>query len=122
MGLTSSLAGLVAPTLSWPRRLSGVEGERMPRIGTVIREVYRRPGADALPGHLEQRYGIRVTRVTRLHVSSRPVARTEADAEVLRFLERQEVPAERCAHAEPVSVLDGRAVLVTGYVPGQRPR
>ncbi len=32
----------------------------MPRIGTVIRDVYRRPGADALPAHLEDRYGIRV--------------------------------------------------------------
>jgi Ser/Thr protein kinase RdoA (MazF antagonist) len=112
----------------------------MPRIGTVIREVYRRPGADELPGHLEQRYGIRVTQVTnldggvfkverdggppwvaRLHLSSRPPARTEADAEVLRFLERQGFPAERCAHPEPVSVLDGRAVLVTDFVPGQRP-
>lgn len=112
----------------------------MPRIGTVIREVYRRPGADVLPGHLEQRYGIRITQVTRLdggvfkverepgppwvarlHLSSRPLARTEADAEVLRFLERQGFPAERCAHAEPVSVLDGRAVLVTEFVPGRRP-
>jgi Ser/Thr protein kinase RdoA (MazF antagonist) len=112
----------------------------MPRIGTVIREVYRRPGADVLPGHLEQRYGIRITRVTRLdggvfkvehdagppwvarlHLSSRPLARTEADAEVLRFLERHGFPAERCAHAEPVSELDGRAVLVTEFVPGQRP-
>ena len=32
----------------------------MARIGTVIRDTYRRPGADALPGHLEDRYGIRV--------------------------------------------------------------
>lgn len=112
----------------------------MPRIGTVIREVYRRPGADVLPGHLEQRYGINVTEVTRLdsgvfkvdrdggppwvarlYLSSRPQARTEADAEVLRFLERQGFPAERCAHPAPVSVLDGRAVLITEFVPGQRP-
>jgi Ser/Thr protein kinase RdoA (MazF antagonist) len=112
----------------------------MPRIGTVIREVYRRPGAELLPGHLEERYGIRVTAITRLdggvakvthdggppwvariYLSSRPAARTEADAEVLRFLERQGFPAERCADPEPVSVLDGRAVLVTEYVPGKRP-
>jgi Ser/Thr protein kinase RdoA (MazF antagonist) len=112
----------------------------MPRIGSVIREVYRRPGADLLPGHLEERYGIRVTATTRLdgrvfkvdhdggppwvariYVSSRPVARTEADAEVLRFLERAGFPAERCAHPDPVSVLDGRAVLVTGFVAGKRP-
>ena len=38
----------------------------MARIGTVIRDTYRRPGAEALPGHLEDRYGIRVTNVTRL--------------------------------------------------------
>ena len=112
----------------------------MPRIGSVIREVYRRPGADLLPGHLQERYGIRVTATTRLdggvfkvdydggppwvariYLSSRPVARTEADAEVLRFLERLGFPAERCAHPEPVSVLDGRAVLVTGFVAGKRP-
>src|SRR6202035_5379593 len=72
----------------------------MPRIGTVIREVYRRPGAELLPGHLEERYGIRVTATTRLdggvakvehdggppwvariYLSSRPAARTEADYE-----------------------------------------
>jgi len=40
---------------------------------------------------------------------------------VLRFLERRGFPAERCAHAEPVSTLGGRAVLVTGYLPGKRP-
>jgi hypothetical protein len=38
----------------------------MPRIGAVIREVYHRPGGDALPAHLEDRHGIRVTGTTRL--------------------------------------------------------
>ena len=112
----------------------------MARIGTVIRDTYRRPGAEALPGHLEDRYGIRVTNVTRLDagvfrvdrdegppwvarlsVAARPLARVEEDAEVLRFLERQAFPAERCAHAEPVSTLDGRAVLVTEHLPGKHP-
>ena len=112
----------------------------MARIGTVIRDTYRRPGGDALPGHLEDRYGIRVTAVTRLDagvfrvdrgegppwvarlsVAARPLARVEADAEVLRFLERRGFPAARCAHTEPVSALGGRAVLVTGYVAGKRP-
>ena len=109
----------------------------MPRIGTVIRDVYRRPGGEALPAHLEHRYGIRVaaatkivagvyrvrqqdgpTWVARLFLIGRPVARAEEDAEVLRFLQRCGVPAERCAHPEPVSWLDGRAVLVTAYVEG----
>jgi len=107
----------------------------MPRIGTVIRDVYRRPGAEALPAHLEDRYGIRVVGmakldtgvfrverqdgppwVARMFLTSRPVARTEGDAEVLRFLGRRQFPAERCAHAEPVSTLNGRAVLVTTHV------
>ena len=112
----------------------------MARIGTVIRDVYRRPGADALPAHLEARYGIRVTAaskldtgvfrigrqhgppwVARMFLTSRALARTEEDAEVLRFLERRGFPAERCAHPEPVSTLDGRAILVTTYVAGRRP-
>ena len=38
----------------------------MARIGTVIREVYHRPGADALPAHLEDHYGIRVTGTAKL--------------------------------------------------------
>ena len=112
----------------------------MARIGTVIRDVYRRPGAEALPAHLEKSYGIRVAALTRivagvfrvdredgppwvarLGLASRPPARTEEDAGVLRFLERHRFPAERCAHPEPVSTLDGRAVLVTNYVDGKRP-
>ena len=112
----------------------------MPRIGTVIRDVYRRPGVGALPAHLEDHYGIRVAAMTKLDtgvfrverddgppwvartsLTSRPLARTEEDAEVLRFLERRGFPAERCAHPKPVTTLGDRAVLVTGYVPGKRP-
>jgi len=112
----------------------------MARIGTVIREVYHRPGADALPAHLEDHYGIRVTGtakltegvfrvdhdagppwVARTMLASRPVFRTEEDAEILRFLERREFPAERCAALKAVTELDGRAILVTGYLPGKHP-
>jgi Ser/Thr protein kinase RdoA (MazF antagonist) len=112
----------------------------MPRIGTVIREVYHRPGADALPAHLEDHYGIRVTAtarltegvfrvdhdagppwVARMMLTSRPLGRTEDDAEILRFLERQGFPAERGADPKPVTMLDGRAILVTEYLTGKRP-
>jgi Ser/Thr protein kinase RdoA (MazF antagonist) len=111
----------------------------MARLGTVVRDVYRRPGAEALPAHLERQYGIHVTATTRLDagvikvlhsdgapwvarmfVVGRPVERAEQDAEVLRFLERSGVLAERTAHPEPVSVLDGRAVLVTRFVDGRK--
>jgi Ser/Thr protein kinase RdoA (MazF antagonist) len=93
-----------------------------------------------VPAHLEDRYGIRVvattrldagvlrveqrdgpTWVARLFLSGRPLSRTEGDAEVLRFLERRGCPAERCAHPEPVSTLEDRAVLVTEHVEGRAP-
>ena len=110
----------------------------MPRIGTVIRDVYRRPGTDAVPGHLESRYGIEVDSVTtlgpgvlrvdrrdgppwvaRADLLSRPLQRAEDDAEVLRLLADAGFPAERCAHAEPVSEFDGRAIVVTEFVRGE---
>jgi Ser/Thr protein kinase RdoA (MazF antagonist) len=112
----------------------------MPRIGTVVRDVYRRPGVDRLPAHLEQQYGISVKAVTKLDagvlkvehdagppwvarvfVAGRSVARAEEDAEVLRFLERSGIVAERNARPDPVSTLDGRPVLVTGFVEGRKP-
>ena len=110
----------------------------MPRIGLVVRDVYRRPGTTDLPAHLERRYGIAVTGsrvlapgvlrvdradgppwIARLSVASRPASRVHADADVLRFLARQGFPAERCAQPEPVSEFNGRAVLVTEFVPGR---
>ena len=91
--------------------------------------------------HLERRYAIRPTTidlldaggvfrvdradgpswVARVFARARPLERAEGDAEVLRFLEEQAYPAERCAHDDPVSELDGRAVLVTGHVDGTPP-
>jgi Ser/Thr protein kinase RdoA (MazF antagonist) len=47
------------------------------------------------------------------------------DAAILRYLAAHEFPAERCAADEPVSVLDGRSVLVTEWadpVPRQQRR
>ena len=104
----------------------------------MIRDVYRRPGAEAVPAHLEDRYGIIVDKATKLapgvyrvdrrdgpawvaraHLTARPPERTREDAEILRLLDRRGVPAERCAHPEPVSELGGRAILVTEFVPGR---
>ena len=110
----------------------------MPRIGSVIRDVYRRPGEEDLPGHLERQYGIEVTGVTklaagvlrvdrrdglpwvaRMHLIARPAERARRDAQVLRFVERQRCAAERCVVSDPVSELGGRAVLVTEFVAGR---
>jgi Ser/Thr protein kinase RdoA (MazF antagonist) len=53
--------------------------------------------------------------VARWFPSRRPAAAAEGDAAVLRYLEAREFPAERCAADQPVSELDGRAVLVTEW-------
>jgi Ser/Thr protein kinase RdoA (MazF antagonist) len=111
----------------------------MPRIGLVIRDAYRRPGTEDMAAHVARHYGIAVSGsktiaagvvridrsdgpawIARLSTASRPASRVRADADVLRFLARQQFPAERCAHAEPVSELNGRAVIVTEFVPGRR--
>jgi hypothetical protein len=99
---------------------------------------------EALKVHLEKRYGIRIARlaafdgdhpatlrleraegmpwVARVFTSTADlVERVEGDAEILRWLQSQGYPAERLAHPEPVSLLDGSAVMVTELVPGARP-
>jgi Ser/Thr protein kinase RdoA (MazF antagonist) len=49
------------------------------------------------------------------------VSRVEGDAEILRFLASHNFPAERIAHDQAVSVLNGSAVIVTEFVAGGRP-
>jgi hypothetical protein len=49
------------------------------------------------------------------------VSRVEGDADILRFLASHNFPAERIAHDEPVSVLNGSGLIVTEYVEGGRP-
>src|SRR5437588_611504 len=97
---------------------------------------------DGLPAHLEAHYGIRVTSLTQLSPhgagvfrvdrgdgpawvarmfpeTGRSVDRLEGDVAILRFLEEHQFPAERCGHADPVSVHQGQHILVTEYVPGR---
>jgi hypothetical protein len=96
---------------------------------------------DGLAGHLAARYDIEVTGLTELDLgvfrvdradgdawvarvfpAIRPLSEVEGDADILGRLERAGFPAERCAHAEPVSELAGQGVLVTGFVPGAKAR
>jgi hypothetical protein len=98
-----------------------------------------RSGQDTLPAHLEARYGIQVSQLTeldlgvyrvgrrdgpdwvaRVFAAGRPVAAAEGDAALLRHLEQQDFPAERCAAQEPVSAHEGQGVLVTRHVEGSR--
>jgi Ser/Thr protein kinase RdoA (MazF antagonist) len=59
--------------------------------------------------------------VVRVFPPSRPFAKVLGDAEILRFLEKQGFPAERCATQDPVTAPLGRGVLVTDFVEGTVP-
>jgi len=98
------------------------------------------PVAEQLLAHLRDRYGIDPVAATKLSVHknyvfrvdrndgepwvarafppARPRGGVEGDAAILRFLERQDYPAERLAVDDAVSDLDGSAVLVTRFVEG----
>ena len=101
------------------------------------RMISPRSGQDTLPAQLEARYGIQVAQLTeldlgvyrvgrrdgpdwvaRVFAADRPLAAAEGDAALLRRLEQQQFPAERCAAQEPVLVHEGQGVLVTRYVAG----
>lgn len=56
--------------------------------------------------------------IARWFPTERPLELAQGDAAILRFLADADFPAERCAHPDPVSVLDGRAVLVTEHTGG----
>jgi Ser/Thr protein kinase RdoA (MazF antagonist) len=116
--------------------------KRKEEYPAFVRSVDQAP----LKAHLEERYGIRVTslvpivasgmtysgtlRVEReagpawvarvFNAPADTVSRVEGDAEILRFLASHDFPAERLAHEEPVSVLDGSGVIVTEFVEGGR--
>jgi Ser/Thr protein kinase RdoA (MazF antagonist) len=89
---------------------------------------------ERLRAHLETRYGITADTMTELDLGVWRVGRADGpdwaarwfparrlaeavagDAAILRYLSAHEFPAERCAADEPVSVLDGRSVLVTEW-------
>ena len=104
----------------------------------ALGRIYGSPDAEALALHLGETYGVRVDPLTQMdrnvfrvdrHDGSRWVARvfpkqrhvqrTIGDADVLRFLEDERFPAERCADSEPVSTFGDQSVLVTEFVDGK---
>src|SRR5579862_4253663 len=102
--------------------------------------LFHKPVAERLVAHLREHYGIdaiaatkesrhhdhvfRIERrdgdpwIARVFPPARPRAGVEGDAAILRFLERQDYPAERLATDEAVSAFDGSTVLITRFVPG----
>jgi Ser/Thr protein kinase RdoA (MazF antagonist) len=112
------------------------EGSHVDPDGNLIRFGSPMPSqpAQRLRSHLQDRYGITAQAMTSLDVgvwrvgrsdgpdwvarwfpASRPAGAVAGDAEVLRYLAACQFPAERCAAADAVSVLDGRDVLVTEW-------
>jgi Ser/Thr protein kinase RdoA (MazF antagonist) len=102
--------------------------------------MHHEPVPERLLTHLRDRYGIDATVATKLSVHktyvfridrkdgspwvarafppARPQTGVEGDAAILRFLERQDYPAERLAAQDAVSDFDGSAVLVTRFIEG----
>jgi len=122
------------------------EGSHVDPDGNLIRFGSPMPGrpGERLRAHLETRYGITADAMTELDLgvwraglpdgpdwvarwfpARRPAEAVAGDATILQYLAAREFPAERCAADEPVSVLDGRSVLVTEWadpVPRQQRR
>ena len=114
--------------------------EALTDIEGVGARMHHEPVPDRLLAHLRDRHGIDPVAATKLSVHktyvfridrhdgspwvarafppARPRAGVEGDAAILRFLERQDYPAERLAVDDAVSDFDGSAVLVTRFVAG----
>ena len=98
--------------------------------------------SDGLPAHLQTTYGIEVSDITQLsphgagvfrvdrtdgpawvarlfHEGARPAESVLGDIEIMCHLEANGFPAERIAHAEPMSRLADDDVLVTLHAPGK---
>jgi Ser/Thr protein kinase RdoA (MazF antagonist) len=126
------------------RRHAGETGQRYTEalmdLEGLSARMHHEPVAERLLAHLRDRYGIDPVAATKVSVHktyvfridrndgdpwiarafppARPRAGVQGDAAILRFLERQDFPAERLAVDDAVSDFDGSAVLVTRFVEG----
>ena len=126
------------------RRHAEETGQRYTQALTDLEELQTRlvhqPAGERLVAHLRDHYSIdavaatkishhhddvfRIDRrdgdpwIARAFSPARPRAGVEGDAAILRFLQRQDFPAERLAADDAVSQCDGSTVLVTRLIPG----
>lgn len=110
------------------------------RISLFVEKMLSRRGGETLGAHLEDTYGVLVTRmkeldlgvhrveradgsiwVARVFPASRPLDAVRGDAALLDWLVGAGIPAERIAAPNPVSVHQGQAVLVTEFAAGRQP-
>jgi Ser/Thr protein kinase RdoA (MazF antagonist) len=97
-------------------------------------------GVDGIGRYLARHYGIEVSSVSaldgpwrrvhrvdrrdgppwvvRVFTEHRSTERVHGDAEILRLVEHHNFPAERCAHAVPITSYEGQTLLVTTFVEG----
>jgi len=137
-GALDALCAPLAPGPAMARR-SGDSTVGVVAEPPTSRMIQPRSGQDTLAAHLEDRYGIQASGLTeldlgvyrvgrrdgpdwvaRVFTADRPIAAAEGDAALLRRLEQDDFPAERCAAQEPVSAHAGQGVLVTRYLEGTR--
>ncbi len=130
-------AGFVVATPEWVPAGAGRPPSRG-RLAGFAERMTTRAGGATLPGHLAATYGVTVrgsreldvgvhridlagggSWIARIFPANRPVAAARQDAELLGWLGVAGFPAERCPVADPVSVHDDQAVLVTERVPGR---
>ena len=110
------------------------------RIGRFVEDTLSRRGGATLAAHLEATYDIDVRRtreldlgvfriekadgsawIARVFPATRAPRAARADAEILDWLNRAGIPAERTATPDPVSVHEGQPVLLTDFAPGRHP-
>ncbi|MGB3306070.1 MAG: phosphotransferase [Thermomicrobiales bacterium] len=90
-----------------------------------IRNHYRIDAVAATKVSIHKTYVFRIDRtdgdpwIARAFPPARPKSGVEGDAAILRFLERQDFPAERLAVDDAVSDFAGSTVLVTRFVPSR---
>jgi Ser/Thr protein kinase RdoA (MazF antagonist) len=114
--------------------------EALTDLEGLVARMHHEPAAERLLAHLRDHYGIDAVAATKLSVHNtyvfridrndgdpwiarafppaRPRVGVEGDAAILRFLEREDYPAERLAVDDAVSDLAGSPVLVTRFVDG----
>ena len=147
VGVHGDVAERVQPELQFPcHALSNtVARATVPAARACLSVMTTRAAVERLAPHLERTYGVGVSKLTplepwapehaqrvdlddgrswvaRLHPPSRPGTEVEGDAELLRFLEQHDYPAERLvADGDPVSTLDDpdeHTILLTVLIPG----
>jgi Ser/Thr protein kinase RdoA (MazF antagonist) len=141
---TPGFGGLTRRVGDTPYKLR--EGSHTDPDGNLIRFGSPMPAkpAERLRSQLEKAYGVQIEAVTELDVGvwhvrradgpdwvarwfnlRRPVVEVQGDADILRYLQERGFPAERCAFAAAVWVMDGHGVLLTEWaqpVPRERRR